>query len=63
MLAATTADLLFVTTLSVEGFLMAPVASAVVGGLLVAVVLFMTVLDTGKVILFGRQQVAKEGAS
>jgi H+-transporting ATPase len=63
MLAATTADLLFVTALAVGGVLMAPVAPAVVGGLLAAVAVFMTVLDVGKVILFGRQQVAKQDAS
>jgi hypothetical protein len=34
-----------------------------VGGLLVAVVLFMTVLDAGKVVLFGRQEVTKLDAS
>lgn len=59
MLGATTADLLFVTTLAVEGVLMAPVAPAVVGTLLVAVMGFMTVLDLGKVVLFRGQQISK----
>jgi len=63
MLAATAVDFLFVTTLAVKGVLMTPVAPAIVGELLVAVILFMTVLDAGKVILFGRQQVMKLEAS
>jgi hypothetical protein len=62
MMAATTGDLLVVSVLAVGGFLMAPVAPAVVGELLVAVVLFMTVLDAGKVNLFGRQQMARMAA-
>jgi H+-transporting ATPase len=63
MLGATTADLVLVAALAITGSLMAPVPPGLVAGLLAAVIAFMTLLDTGKVILFGYQRVAASAVS
>jgi H+-transporting ATPase len=54
MLVATTADLLIVAVLASTGTWMAPLAPSVVGALLLAAVVFMSLVDIGKVRLFAR---------
>jgi H+-transporting ATPase len=52
------ADLLIITTLASQGFLMAPLPLPVIGGILAAAILFSFVLDTVKVAVFTRLQMA-----
>jgi H+-transporting ATPase len=58
LLASSVVDLTIISTLSIKGFLMAPLSIAIVASLFAAVCVLAVVLDVVKVILFARLKIA-----
>jgi H+-transporting ATPase len=58
LLVSSAVDLMLISFLAVNGFLMKPLAIAIVAGLFVAAIIFSLLLDSVKVVLFRRFEIA-----
>ena len=54
MLTSSGADLFVVSFLAIRGILMAPLSPVIVGSLLLAVLIYLSIVDNMKVVIFGR---------